>query len=212
MMSPPKSSALSVVDIPKETWCVDFEFFSPDGERPKPICMVARNFHTGEVRRVWLWGEESPVCPIPLDSSALYVAYFASAELGCHLALGWEFPECVLDLYAEFRRISCGCGAPYGYGLIGALESFGLGSIAASEKEGMRALAMRGGPYSEKEKVALLDYCQTDVDALARLLPRMWDPAEFSRALLRGRYMRAVSVTEFNGVPLDLETLDRFRK
>ena len=31
---------------------------------------------------------------------------YASAELGCHLALGWPLPDNVLDLYVEFRNLT----------------------------------------------------------------------------------------------------------
>ena len=43
--------------------------------------------------------------PYPIGPDVLFVAYFASAELGCHLALGWPLPARVLDLYAEFRNV-----------------------------------------------------------------------------------------------------------
>ena len=45
----------------------------------------------------------------------------------------------------------------------------GLDCMEAVEKTGMRDLAQRGGPYTDTERRALLDYCQKDVDALARL-------------------------------------------
>ena len=41
--------------------------------------------------------------PYPTGPGSLFVAYYASAELGCHLALGWPLPARVLDLYAEFK-------------------------------------------------------------------------------------------------------------
>ena len=57
----------------------------------------------------------------------------------------------------------------------------------------MRELALRGGSYSGEEKIALLDYCQTDVDSLVKLLPAMESMIDLPRALLRGRYMVAVA-------------------
>jgi DNA polymerase I len=33
----------------------------------------------------------------------LFVAYYASAELGCFKALGWPMPVRILDLFVEFR-------------------------------------------------------------------------------------------------------------
>jgi hypothetical protein len=81
--------------------------------------------------------------------------------------------------------------------------------LSAVEKEGMRQLAMRGGPYNGAEREALLDYCQSDVDALARLLPAMLPKLDLPRALLLGRYMAAAAWMEWNGVPIDTEALDR---
>jgi hypothetical protein len=105
-----------------------------------------------------------------------------------------------------------GSTSPCGNGLLGALACFGLDGLAVAEKEVMRQLAMRGGPYDAGERTALLDYCQSDVDALVRLLPRMLPQIDFPRALLRGRYMTAAARMEWNGVPLDVEALDRLRQ
>src|SRR5262249_21391843 len=57
----------------------------------------------------------------------------------------------------------------------------------------------------------LLDYCQSDVDALARLLPEMLPEIDLPRALLRGRYMASAARMEWTGVPIDVATLTRLR-
>ncbi len=31
----------------REVWAMDFEFRAPDGERPEPVCMVARELRGG---------------------------------------------------------------------------------------------------------------------------------------------------------------------
>lgn len=61
--------------------------------------------------------------------------------------------------------------------------------------------------------LALLNYCQSDVDALAKLLPAMVHRNEIDlpRALLRGRYMAATARMEWAGVPIDADTLCRLR-
>jgi hypothetical protein len=142
----------------------------------------------------------------------LFVAFYASAELGCHLALDWPMPARILDLFAEFRNTTNGLPVPCGYGLLGALAYFGLPALDAAEKESLRQLAMRGGPFTDAERAALLDYCQNDVDALARLLPAMLPKIDLPRALLRGRYMAAAARMEWRGVPLDVNALDRLRE
>jgi hypothetical protein len=163
------------------------------------------------VERVWLDGPAPPRPPYGTGDDVLFVAYYASAELCCHLALGWPTPLRVLDLFAEFRCMTAGLPVPSGNSLLGALAYFGLPAIDAAEKESMRALALRGGPYNADEKRALLDYCQSDVDALARLLHSMLPQIDLPRALLRGRYMAAAARMEWNGVPIDVETLGVLR-
>ncbi len=76
----------------------------------------------------------------------------------------------------------------------------------------MRELILNGGPYSRDDRSAILDYCQSDVDALARLLPVMVPRINLPCALLRGRYMAAVAAMEHAGVPIDVPTFTRLRK
>ena len=69
----------------------------------------------------------------------------------------------------------------------------------------MRSLILGGGPWSEQERAAILDYCESDVVALERLLSAMLPGIDLPRALLRGRYMAAAAAIEHNGVPIDVE-------
>ncbi len=196
----------------EQVWLVDFEFRAPAGGRPAPVCMVAREFRTGRTLR--LWSDElatMPAAPFDVADGALFVAYYASAEMGCFLALDWPMPTRILDLFTEFRNSTNGLTTPCGASLLGALAANGIDGIDASDKEEMRALAMREGEHSEAERRALLDYCQTDVDALAKLLDAMLPTIDLPRALLRGRYMAAAARMEWTGTPIDAPTLDRLR-
>ena len=201
------------LDAYREIWFVDFEFSAPPGERPAPVCLVAREFRSGRTIRLWqddLRGRRLP--PYPIGTDALFVAYFASAELGCHLALGWPLPACVLDLYVEFRNRANGLAPPNGFGLLGALSWFGLDVMDAAEKKSMQELASRGGPWTSDEREALLDYCETDVLALAKLLAKIEPELDLPRAVAcRGRYMGAVARMEWAGVPIDTEILSLLR-
>ncbi len=129
--------------------------------------------------------------------------------MGCHLALDWDLPNFILDLFCEFRCQTNGLPLPAGNGLLGALSIHGLEHIPLVEKEEMRQLALRGGPYSSAEQLALLDYCQTDVDALVALLPKMAPKIPIDHALIRGRYLQAVARMELVGIPFDLPLLER---
>src|SRR4051812_26342911 len=155
------------LDAYRELWAVDFEYQAPPGGRPDPVCLVAREFRSGRTLRLWqddLRARREP--PYPTGPDVLFVAYLASAEMGCHLALGWPLPCRILDLYVEFRNRANGLSPPHGFGLLGALAWHGLDFMDASEKKAMQELALRGGPYTAEERGALLNYCESDVSAL----------------------------------------------
>jgi DNA polymerase-1 len=200
---------------------VDFEFdfgghdsieaAGRSGERPRPVCLVAKELHGGKTWRVGL-GEFGSMPPFPIGPDALFVAYYASAEFGCFRALNWPMPVNVLDLFVEFRDRTNGLNTPAGAGLVGALAYFGLDTQGAQDKEAMRTLVLGGGPWSENDRAAILDYCAADVVALERLLPMMVPRLDLPRALLRGRYMRAAAAMEFAGVPIDVPTLALLRE
>lgn len=196
----------------REVWVADFEFRSEPGENPQPHCLVARELCTG--RTVRLFGDEltsRTEAPLDIGPESVFIGYYASAEMGCFLALGWQTPVNVIDLFVEFRVATNGLSVPSGAGLLGALTYFGLPSIKAVEKEEMRALARRGGRFSDTEARELLAYCETDVDALAALLPKLSRGLNTNLALVRGRYMVAAARIESVGIPVDTETFAQLK-
>jgi hypothetical protein len=196
----------------RQIWFVDTEFHQPDGERPAPICLVARERSSGAVVRQWLWGQHSPPSPFSVDSDVLFVAYSAPAELLVYLALGWPLPVRILDLYAEYRWLLSGFKMP-GYGQLDALAAFGLTPpLDELTKEDMRSVCRRGGPFAWDEERDILDYCQKDVDGLAALFEVMHPSIDWPRALFRGRYTVAVARMEAHGIPVDVETHQQLQK
>jgi hypothetical protein len=120
-------------------------------------------------------------------------------------------PERVLDLFVEFRNLMNGLPVPAGSGLLGALTYFGLPIMDAVEKQELQEAIGTGtwpGRFTQQE---ILDYCESDVIALKRLLPLMVRHIDVPRALLRGRYMCAVSAVEHNGTPIDTGMLAQLR-
>jgi hypothetical protein len=192
-------------------WCVDFEYHQPPGERPTPLCLVAREVLSGLTLQRWLYGEDPGLCPIPNTAQDLFIAYMASAEIGNYLALGWSVPRHILDLHAEFRALTNGRVPLHGYGLLGAMAAYGLDTIGVDAKDRGRALAIRGGPFTVQEQQDLLAYCAADVDGLVRLLPHMVPALDVSYALLRGAYMAASAAVEARGVPIDTGALARLQ-
>jgi len=98
----------------REVWRVDYEYRASAGERPTPVCVVARELRSGRLIRSWadqFINHSSP--PYPTGPDVLFVAYYAPAELSCHLAVGWPLPARVLDLYAEFKCLTSGLPTPH---------------------------------------------------------------------------------------------------
>jgi hypothetical protein len=165
--------------------------------------MVAREFYSG--REIRSWRDDllkRTAAPFDTGPDSLFVAYFASAELGCFGQLGWRLPSNVLDLYAEWRVLTNGLSNVFGNGLLGVLAAYGLAHIGTAEKESMRALILEHTDWSSSEREEILQYCASDVEALTALLPKMMPVIDLPRALLRGRYMAVVSRIESNGVPI----------
>jgi DNA polymerase I len=183
----------------------EFEFGGVNGNPPRPVCAVFKDFTTGQEWRLRR-GEFGAAPPFDTGPNTLFVAYYASAEIGTFRALGWSTPARILDLFTEFRNLTNGLLVPSNK-LIGALEYFGLDTIGAIYKQNMIDLILRGPPWTEEEWQAILDYCAGDVYALERLLPAMLPHIDLPRALLRGRYMGNLAVVESNGVPIDVPML-----
>jgi DNA polymerase I len=195
----------------REIVLVDFEFEALQGERPNPLCLVAWELRSGRKFRIWKdqFGSAQPYATGP---DVLFVAYYASAELGCYRVLGWHAPERILDLFVEFRNQTNGLPTPAGAGLLGALTYFGLDGIGASEKKELQKSIGTGTWQGHLTQREILDYCEQDVAALHRLLKAMLPLIDMPRALLRGRYMWAAACMEQNGVPIDTPTLELLRE
>ena len=179
------------------------------GERPRPVCVVARELRSGEIWRICC-SEFGSRPPFPHGDDTVLVAHYASAELGVFRALGWSQPKHVIDTFTEFRaRVN---GLPQGAGLIDAAAYFGIDAIESLAKKSMVALILRGPPWSAEEWAEILHYCESDVRLLERVLLAMLPGIDLPRALLRGRFMKAAARVEWNGIPIDVVTLELLRK
>jgi DNA polymerase-1 len=198
----------------EQIWLVDFEFRAIDGGVPIPICLVAHEVKSGETKRVWRNQFDSHP-PYRTDEGVLFVAYYASAEIGCHLALGWAKPARILDLFAEFRNHTNGDrqpdGTPVKAGLLDAMARFGLPFEDLAHKEAMRDLILHAEDI-DQHRADVLDYCESDVSALRALLPALIPFVDLPHALLRGRYMAAAASIEHAGIPIDADLHRRLRE
>ena len=199
-----------MLDNFREVVVADFEFTAITGERPIPVCLVAHELCSGRRFRIFQ-GQFGSAPPYATGSNVLFIAFYSSGDLGCYRALGWPMPERILDPFIEFRNRTNGLPTPAGSGLLGALVYFGLDAMGATEKKEMQDAIGKGTWPEHFTPEEILDYCEGDVDALARLLPVMLPRIDLPRALLRGRYMAAAAAMEWNGTPTDTEMLKSFR-
>ena len=191
-------------------WVVDYEFIVEHGNPQQPICYAAKNLKSGKVIKHWIDREETKP-EYSIDKNSLFIAYYASAEMGCHQTLNFKRPLYIVDLFAEFRCLTNGAKIPSGNSLIGACNFYGLSSSDATYKDSMRDRILQGPPFSEKEKTAILDYCAKDVEMTAALFSRMQSSIDLPYALLRGRYMSAVAAMEYLGIPIDIDSLQELK-
>jgi DNA polymerase I len=208
-----------------EIWAVDTEFHpgpglargGRSGDAITPLALVALEMRTGRLVRLWQ-DEIGPFPPYRLDEKALFFTYFATAEMGFHLAAGWGRPARLIDAYAEFRhhtndaRVKTGDREKGFYSIGGALRFFGEDMIDVTRKSDMRERILQGPPFSLQEREDILAYCEDDAHALVRLVKRLVPTIPSLRhALYRGQYECTLAQQERRGVPLDLPILERIR-
>ncbi len=191
----------------REIVILDTEFHTGGvlGNRPIPVCICAVELRSGRKHRIWCEPGQLPANPLPVD--ALYVAFSAQAEWGTFLALGWDLPTHICDLYAEFRCLTNGVPTTTGNSLIDALTYYHCPAMPRSQKQGMRERILQGDPYTSEERAEILDYCADDVNATLHLLQAMAGEVNLPAALERGRYTKAVARMEWAGIPVDVELL-----
>jgi DNA polymerase-1 len=209
----------------REIWCVDTEFYpgaglangGRDGDLATPLCLVAYEMRSRRIVRLWQ-DEFGPFPPYRLDADALFVGYNNSAEFGTHITLGWGQPARAIDPYIEFRHYTNDGSVKSGdrekgfYGIGGALQYFCEDGVDTAHKKDMRDRILQGPPFTAQERQDIIDYCESDVDALARLVPHIIPTIRsLPHALMRGSFMWTIAQQERRGAPVDLPMLSRIR-
>ncbi len=203
------NTSLELLDAYSNITFFDFEFRSIGGNLPVPVCMVTKDARTGVVKRYWQDDlRRRTHAPFPAGPNDLVVAFYASAEFGCMLELGWDISAVnVIDLFAENRVETNGLRLQAGNSFLGALAWRGLTRIDVAVKDAMRDLILGQSSWSPGQQTEILDYCTSDVEGLDVLLRAMLPKLDLPRALLRGRYTKAVARMERAGIPIDAGAL-----
>jgi hypothetical protein len=158
------------LDRYRSVWVIDTEFQQPDGEPNIPVCLCAEELHSG--RRLEFFFDRPH--PNPFDyTDSLFVCYNAAAEWKTFIALGWDLPASVLDLYFEYLNRINGvwrggqCLRKVGTGLVDALAEFGEDALSHEEKQEEREYIIQWGTNpplgvsAEAHQRRILDYCWT---------------------------------------------------
>jgi len=132
--------------------------------------------------------------PYPTGPDTLVITTDAQALFGVHLALGWQMPERLIDLLLEHRNAVNGRSDVHVGGLVGALLFYGR---PASD-----ALAAGDAPRHLRRRLL----------AMSSLLEAMGPNLDIGRAILRGRYLCAISRMEATGIPIDRDTLTALKR
>ena len=206
----------------REVVIVDFEYRFEPGGLPHVVCGVFRELRSGRELRFWR-DELITMRQPPFDPEHdVLVAFYASAEIGCFLQLGWPLPKNVIDLFAEHRVITNGLSIKpqrkkttsksgkthKGNGrdtLLNALAIRGLAHLDVDTKDEMRNLILIETNPSPEQRAAIIQYCSSDVAGAEALLRYMLDrnQIDWPRALWRGRYAVAAARMEHLGTPID---------
>jgi len=198
---------------------IDTEYRLDENYRQHVVCLVAHEWPDGCNHRIWL-DDRPQQFRLPCDAETLWVSYVATAELRSMLSLGHPLPSWVLDLYVENRWLHNLQESVLErkqkqeegfFGLPATLRRYGLHAMEAEEKEAMRDLILRGGPYTAQQKDNILFYCEADTNGLDFLLFTMLSLIDVRRAIARGSYIIEIAKIEDRGIPIDIERLEAVR-
>jgi DNA polymerase family A len=209
----------------REIWAVDGEFYpglglangGVVGDPITPLCLVALEMRSGRIVRLWQ-DQLGPFPPYRLDNEAVMFGYMLAAEFGVHAAKGWGEPACAIDAYVEFRHyvndgaVKSSDREKGFYSIGGALRYFLEDEIDVTRKHDMRERILQGPPFSDQEQRDILNYCEDDVRALARLIPHIVPTIRppLGHAMFRAKHQWATAQQERRGIPLD-SIYTRFR-
>jgi DNA polymerase I len=217
------SEMLTPNDLPEilqnfgKVYVIDTEYYPQPGLPDDPVVPVALQAY--EVRTgAWTFAffdDPNGSYANPLDPSALYLTFNASAEWNCFLSLGWALPLNCIDFYIEFKNEVSALKPPPQFrqpnssnrwksSLLDVIRWCGFPARSTAEKKEMRDLILRGHPFFEKEREVILNYCCDDVidTALAAkvMLPQI---KSIPQAIFRAHFMRAVAKIQRAGIPTD---------
>ena len=201
----------------------------------KVICFCYTDVFSGEVFRYWEYDKKKSFTPHFDFDDVLLVSYNATAEVGSYLKQLYGRPPNIWDSLIETRRLykplRSGKGAMK---LLATATNYGIkDKISEADKEENLDLILRRNKfkelpfeYSKEEQKQILDYCQSDTDVLAQVFIKQVEDieeklnlkteeqfeTELWQILNRGYAISCVSLVERNGIPVDVNLINKFNE
>ena len=198
----------------------------------KVLCHVYIDVFSGEKFRFWYGETKSYQPPFDFDK-CLLISYNSTAEVGSHLNLLHGRPSNIWDAYVEtsrlYKTMRSGKGA---LTLLATAEHYGIeDKMSEADKERNLDLILRRNEfcdlpfkYTKAEQKQILDYCEADTELLRQLfIKQVLDienklelktdedfDGELWRILNRGYAIGCVSLVERNGIPIDIDLVNKF--
>jgi hypothetical protein len=214
---------VKIPDTIRTIWFIDTEFQAPDGEQNRPVCLCGLQLTRREDgkwqqgQRLEMFFDQPRTNPFTDYDATLFICYNASAEWKTFLALGWDLPSNVVDLYFEYINKINGVQRSgttlreLGTGLVAAMREHGLDPMTSEEKEAERDNIIQNGitppegVTKEQHQRRILNYCWQDVDGTFALAKEMVPDLDYEQAAWRGDYSVPCAYFEHNGLPVDRE-------
>jgi len=192
-------------DIYGEIWFVDVENTPVDGNPPTPLCMVFKGLKSGreiattDIHELWV---------APYRENDIVVSFHAQDAVAAFIQLGWTTPCNIIDLFAEHRILTNGKQPLNGDGLYGVCAWYGIEPYAPLRKEGNEVLLRNLSSAGELLRQDLLYGCRCAIECYEKIFYAIREElTEYS--LLRGLYAIPLAEMYINGVPVDVELIER---
>ena len=193
----------------REVLVLDCEYATSSTLRPDPVSAVCHELKSGRRHDLWLYNKvteiENP--PWPNDDKTLMVTWYGLAEFSVFHAMGWKLPRVHLDLFTWWKWFKNGrVMRVNGSSLLDAAMNFNIGTMSSGTKDFWRDLIISRG-WTPDQIEGILNYNTEDVIITTKLFKRVVPYINLKQELNRGEYIKALSLVEARGIPIDLQSL-----
>ena len=139
------------------------------------------------------------------------VTWYGLAEFGFYDACGWQLPKNHLDLFTWYMWFKNGKKMRiHGNILLAAAMNFNITTMSTENKDHWRDLIINRA-WSKDQIPGILRYNEDDISLTTALLYRFVRYIDLRQELLRGDYIKVLSLVELRGIPIDCKSLNAIK-